>query len=100
MDSGKEGLPLNLSPSEDAPQPGSMLPETEEAMTRLVWDSTGVGGPELFQQELCCIIQYSPPWSESMFTDAVIDKLKKSAAVKEWQEFYERGEIPNRVIYR
>ena len=75
-------------------------PETEEAMTQLVWDSTGVGGPELFQQELCCIIRYSPPWSESMFTDAVIDKLKNSAVVKEWQEFYERGEIPNRVIYR
>ena len=75
-------------------------PETEEAMTRLVWDSTGVGGPELFQQELCCIIQYSQPWIKSMFTEAVIDKLKKSAAVKEWQEFYERGEIPNSVIYR
>ena len=75
-------------------------PETEEAMTQLVWDSTGVGGPELFQQELCCIVRYRSPWIKSMFTEAVIDRLKKSAAVKEWQEFYERGEIPNRVIYR
>ena len=75
-------------------------PETEEAMEGLVWDSTGIGGPELFQQELCCIIQYSQPWIKSMFTATVINRLKKSAAVKEWQEFYERGEIPNRVIYR
>ena len=75
-------------------------PETEEAMTQLVWDSTGVGGPELFQQELCCIVRYRSPWIKSMFTEAVINRLKNSAVVKEWQEFYERGEIPNRVIYR
>ena len=76
-------------------------PETEEALTRLVWSRTDErGGPELFQQELSCIVRFHQPWNNAMFTDTVMVELKKSAAVKEWQEFYERGEIPNQELYR
>ena len=76
-------------------------PATEEALTRLVWSRTDErGGPELFQQELSCIVRFHQPWQDTMFTDRVMAELKKSAAVKEWQEFYERGEIPNQDLYR
>jgi len=75
-------------------------PATEEAMGRLVWDSTGVGGPELFQRELCCVVQYIRPWFGAMFTGAVIDRLKNSDTVEEWRDFFVRGEIPNQVLYR